>query len=102
MSKSPSQKSELFFLLALIFWACASLALAPASLDTDKDGIPDKKDLCPEIPGLIEFGGCPDTDSDQIPDNKDKCPNLFGSIEMQGCPDTDGDGVFDKNDNCPE
>ena len=70
--------------------------------DLDNDGIPDKKDLCPEIPGLIEFGGCPDSDSDLIPDNEDKCPNLFGSIEMQGCPDTDGDGVIDKNDNCPE
>ena len=80
----------------------AGISFKIGNNDLDKDGIPDKKDLCPEIPGLIEFGGCPDTDSDQIPDNQDKCPNLFGSIEMQGCPDTDGDGVIDKNDNCPE
>jgi len=27
--------------------------------DTDGDGIPDSEDLCPELPGLEEFNGCP-------------------------------------------
>ncbi|MEK6485595.1 outer membrane beta-barrel protein, partial [Myroides odoratimimus] len=29
--------------------------------DTDGDGVLDKYDECPEIPGLAEFNGCPDT-----------------------------------------
>lgn len=70
--------------------------------DTDKDGIPDKKDTCPEEPGLKEFDGCPDTDGDKIPDNKDECPEDFGAEIMNGCPDSDGDGVPDKDDDCPE
>ena len=47
--------------------------------DTDKDGVSDKKDVCPEVPGLKEFEGCPDTDGDGIPDNKDSCPEEAGS-----------------------
>tara|TARA_B100001250_G_scaffold398602_1_gene407038 strand:+ start:135 stop:1451 length:1317 start_codon:yes stop_codon:yes gene_type:complete len=70
--------------------------------DSDKDGIPDKKDTCPEEPGLKEFDGCPDTDGDKIPDNKDSCPEEFGTEIMNGCPDTDGDGVADNEDECPE
>lgn len=70
--------------------------------DSDKDGIPDNKDACPEEPGLKEFDGCPDTDGDKIPDNKDNCPEEFGTEIMNGCPDTDGDGVADNEDECPE
>ena len=72
------------------------------SKDSDKDGIPDKKDACPEEPGLEEFNGCPDTDGDKIPDNKDSCPEEFGTEIMNGCPDSDGDGVADNEDECPE
>ena len=61
--------------------------------DSDKDGIPDNKDTCPEEPGLKEFNGCPDTDGDKIPDNKDNCPEEFGAEIMNGCPDSDKDGV---------
>ena len=70
--------------------------------DTDKDGVSDKKDVCPEVPGLKEFEGCPDTDGDGIPDNKDSCPEEAGSAELNGCPDADGDGIADKDDACPE
>ena len=69
--------------------------------DADKDGVPDEKDTCPDVPGLKEFDGCPDTDGDGIPDNKDRCPEEAGSQEMQGCPDTDGDGIPDIDDSCP-
>tara|TARA_X000000950_G_scaffold110429_2_gene139257 strand:+ start:125 stop:1462 length:1338 start_codon:yes stop_codon:yes gene_type:complete len=69
--------------------------------DADGDGVPDKKDECPDVPGLKEFNGCPDTDGDGIPDTKDRCPEEAGSEEMQGCPDTDGDGVADVDDACP-
>jgi len=54
--------------------------------DTDGDGIPDKDDVCPEVPGLVKFSGCPDTDGDGIQDSEDKCPEVFGLIENEGCP----------------
>ena len=69
--------------------------------DADGDGVSDKKDECPDIPGLKEFNGCPDTDGDGIPDTKDRCPEEAGSEELQGCPDADGDGVSDIDDACP-
>src|SRR5699024_9004142 len=70
--------------------------------DTDGDGIPDKRDRCPETPGPEEFDGCPDTDGDGIPDIDDRCPEVAGPAEFNGCPDTDGDGIPDKDDRCPE
>ena len=69
--------------------------------DTDDDGIFDKDDACPEVPGLEAFNGCPDSDGDGIEDSKDSCPNQAGSKEMNGCPDADGDGIADKDDACP-
>ncbi len=69
--------------------------------DTDGDGIYDKKDACPEVPGLAEFNGCPDSDGDGIKDSDDACPNVAGLAAMNGCPDSDGDGVADKDDMCP-
>jgi len=69
--------------------------------DTDNDGIYDKFDKCPEVPGLAEFNGCPDTDGDGIIDSKDECPNVAGLKALNGCPDADGDGIADKNDACP-
>ena len=68
--------------------------------DTDKDGISDDKDKCPDVFGLKEFDGCPDTDADGCPDWKDECPEISGKIN--GCPDSDSDGILDKNDACPE
>ena len=70
--------------------------------DTDKDGIPDKDDACPDVAGPKEFNGCPDTDGDGIPDKDDACPDVAGPKEFNGCPDTDGDGIPDKDDACPE
>jgi outer membrane protein OmpA-like peptidoglycan-associated protein len=69
--------------------------------DTDGDGIYDKDDECPEVPGLEMYNGCPDTDGDGIEDRKDDCPNEAGLAEFNGCPDTDGDGVKDGSDDCP-
>ena len=87
------------------FWqASASLLFRFGNTDRDKDGIPDKEDLCPDTPGLPEFQGCPDTDGDGIPDKDDQCPDVAGPKENNGCPwpDTDGDGVLDKDDACPD
>ena len=80
----------------------AGLSYTFGSNDRDKDGIPDDKDKCPDVPGLKEFEGCPDTDEDGIPDNEDDCPEEAGSKELKGCPDSDGDGVADKDDKCTE
>ncbi len=73
--------------------------------DTDSDGIPDKEDKCPTVPGLAKYEGCPipDTDGDGINDEEDKCPNQPGVAKYNGCPvpDTDGDGINDEEDKCP-
>lgn len=69
--------------------------------DTDGDGIYDKNDACPDVPGLEAFNGCPDSDNDGIEDSKDDCPNEAGLAEFNGCPDSDSDGIADKNDDCP-
>ena len=86
------------------FQHSAGIVIKFGSKDTDKDGIPDNKDACPEVAGLKEFNGCPDTDGDGVPDKDDKCPDVAGPAENGGCPwpDTDGDGVLDKDDLCPE
>ena len=68
--------------------------------DNDGDGIENSKDVCPDTPGLVEFQGCPDSDGDGTQDSKDACVNEPGSIEMNGCPDSDGDGVADNIDSC--
>src|SRR5262249_26244575 len=83
--------------------------------DTDKDGIPDDVDLCPNDP---EDGkppnthdGCPalpDRDGDGIPDIVDRCPDQpedFDHIDDDdGCPedDADQDGIPDAEDACPK
>ena len=70
--------------------------------DTDGDGLADLDDRCPEEAGTAANEGCPDTDNDGIIDSEDRCPELAGSVEGSGCPDTDGDGKYDHEDDCPE
>jgi outer membrane protein OmpA-like peptidoglycan-associated protein len=87
--------------LASHFQHSAGLVVKFGGKDTDGDGIYDKDDACPDVPGLEAFNGCPDSDGDGIEDAKDDCPNEAGLAEFNGCPDADGDGVPDKNDDCP-
>ncbi|MCL7753298.1 OmpA family protein [Polaribacter sp. Z022] len=68
--------------------------------DSDKDGVVDKEDACPNTFGLVAFKGCPDADNDGIKDSEDACPNVAGLKAFNGCPDTDKDGVIDSLDNC--
>lgn len=83
------------------FQHSAGIKFAFGGRDTDGDGVYDKDDECPEVPGLAEFNGCPDTDGDGIPDHLDACPDTAGLAQFNGCPDTDGDGVPDPQDKCP-
>ena len=80
-------------------------ALPPLPVDTDNDGIIDRLDKCPSVPGLTKYDGCPvpDTDKDGINDEEDKCPTEPGPASNQGCPfkDTDDDGIVDDQDKCP-
>ena len=75
--------------------------------DTDKDGIADKYDKCPETPLNVKVDkeGCPtDTDGDGIANYLDQCPDTPSGVkvDMKGCPlDSDGDGVADYLDKCP-
>ncbi len=84
-----------------LFQHVATLGVAFGGKDTDGDGIYDKDDACPEVPGLEEFNGCPDSDGDGIEDSKDSCPNVAGLAEFDGCADSDGDGIPDPKDACP-
>ncbi len=70
-------------------------------LDGDGDGIADYLDKCPNKAGTAIFNGCPDSDGDGIQDAEDKCPDVRGLAALGGCPDTDGDGIIDSQDNCP-
>ncbi len=70
--------------------------------DTDGDGIKDRDDVCPLVPGVRELEGCPDSDGDGITDSRDNCPDVFGLRAFAGCPDSDSDGIIDNDDLCPE
>ena len=77
----------------------------PSRFDDDGDGVINRYDECPQVPGPAERKGCPvkDTDGDGIIDTVDKCPFQPGLAEFQGCPvtDHDGDGIDDEKDKCP-
>ena len=66
--------------------------------DTDRDGIKDSVDECPEVPGLESLNGCPDDDGDGIKNSDDDCPMTAGLAALNGCPDADGDGIKDSDD----
>ena len=87
--------------LSTHFQHTAGISIKFGGTDTDGDGIYDKDDACPDVPGLVAFNGCPDTDGDGVPDKDDKCPTVAGLKALAGCPDADGDGVTDADDECP-
>lgn len=74
------------------------------AVDKDDDGVEDKIDKCPDVPGSKKYNGCPvpDTDGDGMNDEADACPTVAGDINFNGCPvpDSDGDGVIDTEDKC--
>ena len=70
--------------------------------DSDKDGVADKDDACPNVYGFAALQGCPDSDNDGIADAQDACPDFAGTELNKGCPDSDGDGIVDAQDACPD
>ncbi len=91
-------------------WKKASACEPP---DSDRDGILDSMDQCPQEPedddDWEDEDGCPDPDNDDddILDDEDKCPDDAEDIDEfedeDGCPDLDNDedSVLDKDDRCP-
>ena len=75
--------------------------------DTDKDGVNDDMDMCPDTPigAMVDMNGCPlDEDGDGVYDGLDQCPNTprGAKVDVNGCPiDSDKDGVYDGIDRCP-
>ncbi len=91
----------------MYFTLTAGISVAPfAAKDSDKDGIPDSKDMCPETPTgvTVDEFGCPiDSDKDGVADYLDQCPEtpIAAKVDKNGCPvDSDGDGVADYLDLC--
>lgn len=59
--------------------------------DTDRDGVGDSRDKCPDTPAGIpvDANGCPpDSDGDGVPDYLDICPNTppVTKVDDRGCP----------------
>jgi outer membrane protein OmpA-like peptidoglycan-associated protein len=91
----------------------ASIAYTPTAVDTDGDGIIDRRDGCPEraedVDDFEDSDGCPDTDNDGdgLLDDRDRCPNRPEDVDQfkdeDGCPDpdNDADGIPDDKDECP-
>lgn len=81
--------------------------------DSDRDGIPNSEDACPDeqedLDGFQDEDGCPDPDNDLdgILDEVDACPDdpedLDGFEDEDGCPeeDNDRDTILDVDDACP-
>ena len=73
----------------------ARAAAGPPEEDPDRDGVPNRIDLCPLDPGTAELDGCPDVDGDAIPDREDRCPREAGPAENDGCPVTVDESVVE-------
>ncbi len=85
----------------------------PPPVDSDRDGLLDPDDKCPNEPEDVDLyddtDGCPDPDNDGdgISDATDKCPiepeDKDGFEDADGCidKDNDADGVADVTDKCP-
>jgi outer membrane protein OmpA-like peptidoglycan-associated protein len=94
-------------------WIAFDYAADVIARDSDKDGVADKEDGCPDQPedvdGKDDKDGCPDLDNDGdgLPDKDDTCPDLAEDVDgfedSDGCPDLDNDqdGIQDAQDKCP-
>jgi outer membrane protein OmpA-like peptidoglycan-associated protein len=86
----------------------ASFGFGGPPPDDDADGVPNRKDKCPNTPAgaTVDAKGCPsDSDGDGVFDGIDGCPGTTAGwpVDAKGCPkDSDGDAVPDGKDKCPD
>jgi outer membrane protein OmpA-like peptidoglycan-associated protein len=103
----PKETSETKYSTTLIGGGL-TFALGATARDTDGDGVPDRKDTCPDTPkgARVNAEGCPgDADGDGVLDGLDSCPATpkGATVNQHGCPaDSDKDTVFDGLDQCPD
>jgi OOP family OmpA-OmpF porin len=89
-----------------IFSAGLDFVIGGHVKDSDKDGVTDRHDKCPETPlgAMVDAKGCPtDADGDGVYDGLDQCANTTAGVKVdgRGCPvDSDKDGVVDGVDMC--
>jgi OmpA-OmpF porin, OOP family len=85
-----------------------TLAIGAKARDTDGDGVPDRRDKCPDTPrgATVDPKGCPiDSDGDGVFDGLDKCADTPKgcTVSQAGCQsDEDGDFVCDGLDQCAD
>ena len=98
---------NLFFTGGLEFNIGGTSGPSP-SKDADNDGVPNKRDKCPDTPAgaKVDATGCPmDSDGDGVWDGIDQCPATpaGAKVDGTGCPtDSDKDGVLDGIDQCAD
>lgn len=73
------------------FGGKSAAAPVPRAVDTDKDGVIDASDKCPNTPTgvAVDKDGCPlDSDKDGVANSTDKCPNTPAgvTVDKDGCP----------------
>src|SRR5947208_1111227 len=91
---SPSTQSTFGPTTATHFLGSAGLSmfhLGTPTKDSEHDGVPDNKDVCPDTPAgaAVDSKGCPiDSDRDGVPDGIDKCPGTPAGtkVDAVGCP----------------
>jgi len=90
------------------YWAGLTFGFGGKPKDADGDGVPDRKDQCPDTPmgATVNASGCPsDSDGDGVYDGLDQCLGTpkGATVDAKGCPtDSDGDGVYHGIDQCPD
>ena len=75
------------------------LKISLGDIDTDRDGIPDDKDQCPDTPSAESANayGCSisqsDTDKDGVKDNLDQCADTLSGeqVDVNGCAESQKD-----------
>jgi OOP family OmpA-OmpF porin len=69
--------------------AAAATTAAIPEQDSDGDGVPNSRDVCPNTPAgttVDSFGCAADEDRDGVPDDRDQCPGTWGvEVDENGC-----------------